>query len=515
MTIETTTDLVLAATTGDRDAFERLVHRYAAMVTGVAYSICGDFSLSEDIGQEAFIEAWRNLATIQDPEKFPGWICTVARRRAIDTVRAARPTREDSSLDCMPFDIHDPKQQTPEANMSNDQERELVWSMLARLPEAYREPMVLFYRCEESTRDVAIALGENESTIRQRLKRGRELVRAEMSESIRRTLCETAPKTAFAALVMASLPSTTYAAGATATATAAASGKVSGGSAAVTSVFGGAVLGPLIGLAGGAFGTWMSWKNCEYESQQKFVLRQTWQFVVGLLVFLLLLGILVMARKQGTLVTDARFGVLLIGLLVLFQVVNFVWIWNSIRGYKRVAEAARARGEPVRESVQRQRESIRRLTEVTLADGSKTYEVFRWNAGGWFGSGLGATAWMLPLAVAAFCFGSTSFAIVVTACYLLGIAMIFLLWQSRMSVAAYTALQMLIAWIGFLTSLVLVGMQFLANAKVQEFVQWTPWAWQFCSYFQRFHCNSGGKVTLTCEKLASVSTTRSPIKPFS
>ena len=146
---QTTADLVRAAATGDRAAFEMLVSQNAALVTGVAYSKCGDFALSEDIAQEAFIEAWKNLATIQAPEKFPGWICTIARRRAVDIVRRAKSTRDDCSLDQMTSEVQDSKQLTPEANMSIQQERELVWSMLARLPEAYREPMILFYRCEE------------------------------------------------------------------------------------------------------------------------------------------------------------------------------------------------------------------------------------------------------------------------------------------------------------------------------------------------------------------------------
>jgi len=87
------------------------------MVTGVAYSRCGDFALSEDIAQEAFIEAWKNLATIHEPEKFPGWICTIARRRAIDAVRSATSTRSDCTLGKMTLEIPDHKQLTPEDSM--------------------------------------------------------------------------------------------------------------------------------------------------------------------------------------------------------------------------------------------------------------------------------------------------------------------------------------------------------------------------------------------------------------
>ncbi|MEZ6088003.1 MAG: sigma-70 family RNA polymerase sigma factor [Pirellulaceae bacterium] len=477
MTAETTTELVHAAAMGDRDAFEKLVHRYAAMVTGVAYSVCGDISLSEDIAQEAFIEAWRKLATIQEPEKFPGWICTVARRRAIDTVRTTKSAREARSLSSLPFEIHDHKQPTPEASMSDAQQRELVWSMLAQLPEAYREPMVLFYRCEESTRDVAIAMGESEATIRQRLKRGREMIRAEVSESIRMTLRETAPKTAFATIVMASLPAKTFAAGTTASATAVATGKAGGGSVSITSALCGAVLGPMIGVAGGVFGTWMSWKNCEYERQQKFIVRQSVHFLAGMTVFVSLLAVLVVARMHRIIETNAMFGGLLAGLLVVSQLVNFVWVWRTVRGFKQTGEQAKADGEPARESIQRQLANIRSQTQVTLPDGSVTYEPFRWNAAAWFGSGLGATAWMLPLAIGAFGYASTSFGILVFACFLAAFIMVVVLWRLQERLPAYAAYQISIVWIGLLTGGVLTGFQLLANSAVREFARWTPWGW--------------------------------------
>ena len=246
-----TAALVKSAAAGDRQAFEVLVTRHAAMVTGVAYSVCGDFARSEDAGQEAFIEAWTNLATLREPEKFVGWICTIARRRAIDAVRADKTSLAASSIDRVASEPSDPRQLSPETQMLERQEQAAVWSMLERLPENYREPMVLFYRGEQSTRDVAIALGENESTIRQRLKRGREMIRQEALDTVCRTLSETAPKAAFAAIVMAGLPSATYAAGATATtaATTAVTGKSSGlfGTAASTAI-GGTLFGLLTGL---------------------------------------------------------------------------------------------------------------------------------------------------------------------------------------------------------------------------------------------------------------------------
>lgn len=49
--------LVADAARGDGDSFGTLVERHQSAVCGVAYSICGDFAISEDLGQEAFIAA--------------------------------------------------------------------------------------------------------------------------------------------------------------------------------------------------------------------------------------------------------------------------------------------------------------------------------------------------------------------------------------------------------------------------------------------------------------------------
>ncbi len=473
---QATPDLVQSAVLGDREPFGLLIIRHAAMVTGVAYSVCGDFPLSEDIGQEAFIEAWKSLATLRDPEKFAGWICTIARRRAVDAVRAAKPSRANRSLDNIPFEIRDPNQLTPEANMSQNEERELVWSLLARLPEGYREPMVLFYRCEESTRDVALALGENEATIRQRLKRGREMLRADVGDAIRKTLGESAPKAAFAALVMASLPSTTYAAGAAATTLAA--GKTSGlGSAAASSAIGGALFGSLIGVLGGAFGTWMSWQNSEYESQQKLIVRQAVLFVAGMAVFCILLAILITARLRGSIASDAMYGGLLGGLILVSQGLNFLWMWRTIRDYKRLTQQAKAAGLPIREPVQRARDAARCQLQVTEPDENTGFEGFRWYAGGWFGSCIGATAWLLPLAAVSFWFESTALGVVTSVCFAIGMALTITTWCLRARVPVYIAYQAMLAVMFLLTTIVLTALQWIANAKTQEYTEWTPWAW--------------------------------------
>ena len=474
---ENTAELVKNAASGDRQAFGILVSRYASIVTGVAYSVCGDFSRSEDLGQEAFIEAWKNLATLRDSEKFVPWICTIVRRRALDALRAAKMSPPSRSLENMSVEFSDPQQLSPEASMSQEQERQLVWSMLESLPETYREPMVLFYRCEQSTRDVANALGENEATIRQRLKRGREMIRSEVSETIRKTLYETAPKAAFAGLVIASLPSVSYAAGATVSTTVATGKSSVIGKVITASAISGAALGSLIGLFGGAYGTWMGWKYSEYESQQKFIVRHALLFVAVFVIFGILLASLIQARLHGFIDNDTIYGSLLVGLILGFQALNLVWIWRSIRGIKQLRDQARASGQPMREPARQLMNRLEQQTRVIRPDGSTGYDAFRWDVRAWFGSVLGSTAWMLILASVSFWHGSILAGAAISVCFLIGIAFAFGLWQTRDRVSAYRALQLLISLLCVLTIVVFTALSFSANEPTQQATHWTPWAW--------------------------------------
>ena len=75
-------ELVADSRRGSRQAFGQIVRRYQGMVSGVIYSLCGDFHRSEDLAQETFISAWKSLSGITDPEKLSPWLCQIARRRS-------------------------------------------------------------------------------------------------------------------------------------------------------------------------------------------------------------------------------------------------------------------------------------------------------------------------------------------------------------------------------------------------------------------------------------------------
>jgi hypothetical protein len=77
---------------------------------------------------------------------------------------------------------------------------------LERIPESYREPLILYYRNHESIEQVALALELSEEVVRQRLTRGRKLLLKEVLAFVEGALERTSPGPAFTKGVMAVLP---------------------------------------------------------------------------------------------------------------------------------------------------------------------------------------------------------------------------------------------------------------------------------------------------------------------
>ena len=82
--LEMTSDAELVAATlaGDRRAFGKIVERYQRLLCSLAYSATGTLSESEDLAQEAFGDAWRQLSRLREPEKLRPWLCGILRFKA-------------------------------------------------------------------------------------------------------------------------------------------------------------------------------------------------------------------------------------------------------------------------------------------------------------------------------------------------------------------------------------------------------------------------------------------------
>ncbi len=179
------TDAQLCAATlaGDTGAFGALVSRYQDVAFAVACGATGDAGLAEDLAQEAFVVAWRRLATLVDPDRFAPWLCGIVRNVAREARRHERrhaPRGTEVGL----FDLAEPGP-SPFESAAVRESLAAGLAALGALAPRYREPLLLFVRLDRSHARVAECLGLTVDAVRQRLSRARRQLRGELDRAER------------------------------------------------------------------------------------------------------------------------------------------------------------------------------------------------------------------------------------------------------------------------------------------------------------------------------------------
>lgn len=280
--VQDDSELVASARRGDARAFARIVERYQSLVCAIAYSGTGDLALSQDVAQDTFLAAWKGLHSLNDPDRLRGWLAGIARnlmqnaRRGRARERAAEAPLEAAAS--VPAPSAGPLEQVVDA-----QEQALLWSALSAVPDAYREPLVLFYREGQSIRAVAEGLELSEDAVKQRLSRGRQMLKDHIAAFVETALARTRPGAAFTAAVVAMLPALLPQAAAAGVA-AAAEGSAAQGAAASSAVAG-AIAGPLLGVAGAVLGVQASIRNTRSPRERAFMVRMAWMCTAYVLAF--------------------------------------------------------------------------------------------------------------------------------------------------------------------------------------------------------------------------------------
>lgn len=196
-------ELVAAALGGDRDAFRVIVERYQRLLCSLAYSATGRLAESEDLAQEAFVTAWKQLPSLREPHRLRPWLCTILRHRVGRLRRKEiREPWHGQAVDASEASVAAPDEPVPTTTMKAE-EQALLWDLLEQLPAKYREPLVLYYREHQSAESVAAALDLTPENARQRLARGRQMLQGSVARFVEGALTRTTPGATFTAAVMA------------------------------------------------------------------------------------------------------------------------------------------------------------------------------------------------------------------------------------------------------------------------------------------------------------------------
>lgn len=162
---------------GDRDALAELYDRYASLALAAALRIVADRHLAEDVVHDGFVAVWQKIGRYEPGRgSLRGWLLTIVRNRAIDRVRAKRPSIDVADADQQSLLASGPNP-TWEAAVARLSARELRAAVEA-LPDEQREAIALAYFSGYTYREIAeltgVPLGTTNGRLRLALAKLRE-----------------------------------------------------------------------------------------------------------------------------------------------------------------------------------------------------------------------------------------------------------------------------------------------------------------------------------------------------
>jgi RNA polymerase sigma-70 factor, ECF subfamily len=172
--------LVAAAQQGDREAFGQLCEQFQPAVYAIAIRRLGDHAEAQEVCQEVFIQAMRKIGQLRDPRCFAGWLRSMAARMSLN--RAVRGSRMPVVPDS--FEVACPGQQTPLAEILDEESRAQVHSGLDRLSTLDRETLVAFYFDGRSLIEMSDQFHTPVGTIKRRLHVARKRLARELATTM-------------------------------------------------------------------------------------------------------------------------------------------------------------------------------------------------------------------------------------------------------------------------------------------------------------------------------------------
>jgi RNA polymerase sigma-70 factor (ECF subfamily) len=156
--------LVERARAGSRTAFEILWRRNAPALRAILRSIAPDQD-AEDLLQDVVVATLCSIHQLRDAASFPSWLRAIARNAAVRARSRARAQH-------LPLVEIDPETRPTEPSAADE-----ILDSIHRLPECYREPLLLRLVLQLSGAEIAKRTGMTEGSVRVNLHRGMRLLR--------------------------------------------------------------------------------------------------------------------------------------------------------------------------------------------------------------------------------------------------------------------------------------------------------------------------------------------------
>ncbi|MEW6755396.1 MAG: sigma-70 family RNA polymerase sigma factor, partial [Candidatus Latescibacterota bacterium] len=195
--------LVRAVLQGEPQRFAGLVERYRHAVYAAALARLPVREDAEDVAQQTFVQAFRQLGRLEEPARFGAWVRRIAQREALTVVRQRQRQQRAAVPPAAPVP-------QPDAQLGAAELSERLWHAVLALPGDQRDVLLLHYLDEREVGAIAALLRVRESTVRGRLARGRAKLRQTFDKAFEREVREAiqrhGPGRDLVRKVMAALP---------------------------------------------------------------------------------------------------------------------------------------------------------------------------------------------------------------------------------------------------------------------------------------------------------------------
>jgi RNA polymerase sigma-70 factor, ECF subfamily len=179
-------NLIQKILSGDEDAFAEIVKIHLKPVYNFVYRFVLDRDTAEDLTQEAFVKAWKNIHKFDRSKSFRTWLFTIAKNTTFDWLKKKKElpfskfTNEDGSN---ALENISAGEDLPDEILEREDLAEEMEKVLQKLPPHYRALLLLHYKDEFSLHEIAEILGEPYNTIKSRHQRGLGRLKKEILKS--------------------------------------------------------------------------------------------------------------------------------------------------------------------------------------------------------------------------------------------------------------------------------------------------------------------------------------------
>jgi RNA polymerase sigma-70 factor (ECF subfamily) len=172
-------ELIQSAQSGNKEAFAVLVQQYHRNIYNLAYRMTGNREDAMDVTQEVLFRAYRAVASFQPEKPFLPWVYRITWNICADRGRKIGRTPPGDSLEETEDGTARLPSPTPgpDSAYENKELREVLSQAIDRLAEGYKELIVMFHVDGLSIKEISDVTGMKETVIKNRLYRGRQMLR--------------------------------------------------------------------------------------------------------------------------------------------------------------------------------------------------------------------------------------------------------------------------------------------------------------------------------------------------